>query len=151
MIFYKIILGLCLVASLLVSPTKAIAEPVKIEEMDAQQLVSYFSVQYGTDKDIALAVMRCESGGKNSAVGDNGLSKGIYQFQEETFTRMSKLKGDELDYTSKLDQIKLAVWALGKPNLAREWTAYRAIKNNGKYSFYSKQLKKHFTVYCSLY
>jgi hypothetical protein len=64
--------------------------------------------------------------------------------------RMSKIYGEELDYDSQFDQLKLGIYALSKPELAREWSTYVAIKKGGTYSFYSKQLKQNFTVKCRL-
>ena len=112
-----------------------------------ENIVTHFADVNGLDTKLALAVMRCESNGVQSTVGDGGLSKGIFQYQNETWERHSKEFGETLDINSPYDQARLATWAIanGKGN---EWTAYRTIKNGGTYSFYSRQLKKHFTVTC---
>ena len=115
-----------------------------------EDLIEQFSEQYGADPDIVKKVMDCESGGDHKMSSDGGHSNGIAQFQKSTFNRMSKIFGEKLEYSSKYDQLKLATWALSQPKLAREWTTYVAIKNGGKYSFYSNLNKKHYTVYCKI-
>lgn len=82
-----------------------------------------------------------------NAIGDGGRSRGIAQFQKESFNRLSRLMGEELDYNSPHDQIKLLSWSVANGH-GREWTAFRAIKNGGTYSFYSRQLQQHFSVVC---
>jgi hypothetical protein len=149
---YNKILVFALIISLFFY-TKVIAEPIEIINplnLTTKDQVVYFSNLYGGDSKIALQVMECESGGDHNNVGDGGRSRGIMQFQKETFTRMSKAMGLKLNYSSRYDQIKLATWALTQPEFASEWTTYKAIKNGGKYSFYSRQMKKHYTVKCSL-
>lgn len=149
---YKIIVPLVLTFSLLGFPTKDYAEDIKINPLDLSttEQVIYFSNLNGGDAEVALKVMECESGGNHSAKGDGGRSNGIFQFQKSTFLRMEKMLGEDLNYDSKYDQIKLASFALSKPELAREWTAFVAIEKGGKYAFWSRQLNKHFVVYCRL-
>ena len=116
----------------------------------AEDNITHFSELYGSNEDIVRAVIRCESHGLHSAKGDGGNANGIAQFWEGTFNRMSNKLGEKLDYNSEYDQVKLLSFAMSKPELAREWTSYRAIMNGGKYTFYSKVDKKIHTVYCKL-
>lgn len=125
------------------------APSVPINERTYEQQITYYAELYNFNTAIALKVAECESGYSNKAKGDSGLSNGIYQFQKPTFTQFSKEMGETLDYTNPHDQIKLAMWAMANGH-ARSWTAYRAIVNGGTYTFYSKQLKKTFTVVCKL-
>lgn len=152
MLAKKIVISLVLVSSLLGFPTKDYADEIKInpQDLSVTDQVIYFSNLYGGDSEIALKVMDCESGGNHSVVGDGGRSRGIFQFQKSTFERMERGLGENLNYTSQFDQIKLASYALSHDELAREWSTYRAIKNGGKYAFYSSQLKRHFVVYCRI-
>lgn len=144
----KTIVCLCMMISLLGFPAKVISEPLKIsEELPLEKQVELFTLVYGGDAELNKKVIRCESGWDVKADGDGGISLGVAQFQLESFNRMSKAFGEKLDYNSSYDQLKLFVWAMNN-GYAREWTAYRAIKNGGTYSFYSKQLGRHFTVYC---
>ena len=132
----------------IVSPANK-AEYVKAASQN--DLIEQFSEQYGADPLIAKAVVRCESKGNHSTVGDGGHSNGVYQFMEETFNRMAKKMGEEgLDYTSEYDQLKVGTYAMAHPELAKEWTTYVAIQKGGTYSFYSKINKKHFTIHCKV-
>lgn len=149
----NIILGLTLIISLLVSPTKTIAEPVEIVNpvnLSLDEQIVYFSNLYQVDVSLVRKVIECESGFSNTVVGDSGLSRGIFQFQRSTFYRMAKILGEDLNYESQYDQLKLGIYAMSKPELAREWTSYVAIQKGGTYSFYSRQLGKSFIVRCSL-
>ena len=102
------------------------------------------------DEPLVRKVIDCESKFKHNTSSDNGFSNGIMQFQKATFIRMAKKYGEVLDYNSQYDQLRLGIWAISKPELAREWTSYVAIQKGGVYSFYSRQLQKHFTVKCKL-
>jgi len=149
----NIIVSLVLITSLLVNPTKVIAEPLEIVnpiELTRNGQIQYFTTLYGANINIVNKVIECESKGIHGAVGDSGLSNGIFQFQKSTFYRMAKIYGEELNYSSEYDQLKLGVWAMSKPELAREWTSYVAIQKGGTYTFYSRQLGKTFTVKCKL-
>lgn len=144
----KKIFASLLLPLLLLSSQPVIAEPIKIsEDLPIEKQVELFTLVYGGDVELNKKVIKCESGWNVKANGDGGISLGIAQFQLESFNRMSKAFGEKLDYYSSYDQLKLFVWAMNN-GYAREWTAYRAIKNGGTYSFYSNQLKKHFTVKC---
>lgn len=148
----KIIVGIVLIISLLVLTTKVIADPLEIVKpkyLSIEQQVVYFSALYGVNPNLMLSVMNCESEGNQNAKGDGGRSFGIFQFQKETWSRISKDMGEVLDINSTHDQAKLASWAFAN-DYEREWTSYRAIKNGGSYSFYSKQLKKNFHIHCEL-
>ena len=145
----KIKILVCVVVSLLAFSTKAIADPVDIKTSDLtiEQQVTYFSELYGADTDIVEKVIQCESRGIVNAIGDSGRSIGIAQFQKPTFLMLSKKLGEELDFNSSHDQIKLLSWSIAN-GYGRNWTSYVAIKNGGTYSFYSNQLKRHFRVTC---
>lgn len=148
LVLWLLIWGLSLIF-LPLSRAKAEAPVLPLEKQPIESIVVHFSNENGVDPDLMLAVMRCESNGKQSTVGDGGRSRGIFQIQKPTWDRFTKEMGETLDYNSPFDQARVATWAFanGKQN---EWTTYRSIKNGGSYSFYSKQLKKHFTVKCSL-
>lgn len=141
-----------LLFSLLGFPTKDSAEEIKINPLDlsVKDQIIYFSNLYGGDSQIAIRVMECESGGNHKTSGDGGRSNGIFQFQKSTFLRMEKEFGEDLNYSSQYDQIKLASYALSKPELAREWTTYVAIQKGGSYSFWSSQNQRHYTVKCAI-
>ena len=125
---------------------------IKITDLSYQAQIDYFSDLFGVDNSLVKGMVQCESINWNpQAKGDykNGkpLAFGLFQYHKETFERHSKKFGEELDYYSSYDQIKLGTWAIAN-GYGREWTSYRAIENGGTYSFYSNLLEKHFTAKC---
>lgn len=143
---------LAFILSLIVFPlgkAKAEAPTIELKDQPIEAIVAHFAEVNGIDAKLAITVMYCESKGNQSAISDGGRSVGIFQYQLPTWERHTEEFGEKLDIHSPYDQAKIATWSLahGKGN---EWTAYRAIKNGGTYSFYSTQLKKHFTVKCSM-
>lgn len=135
--------------SLFVIPTKDSAEELKINEMSTKEQVWYFSDLYNVDYKLIDKIIECESKYNNDVCSDGGRSCGVAQFQKPTFNELSKKMGEDLDYYSEYDQVKLLAWSVSN-GYGKRWTAYRAIQNDGVYSFYSKQLKQHFTAYCKL-
>ena len=129
--------------------TKAEAPELPLKDQPIENIVTYFSIENGVDPELMLAVMRCESHGNPNVVGDGGRSRGIFQIQKPTWDRFTKEMGETLDYTSSYDQARVATWAFANGK-AKEWTTYVAIQKGGTYSFYSRQLKQHFTVKCSI-
>ena len=138
---------LVLLVTYFVPITYAEAPKPKLQDQPITQIVTVFAEQNGLDPKIALSVMQCESRGIQNNPGDGGKATGIYQYWEDTWERHSKEFGEELDINSPYDQAKLATWAIADGK-GREWTAYRALMNGGKYTFYSSKLKKTITVYC---
>lgn len=91
----------------------------------------------------------CESGGK-AVSGDSGHANGVLQIHEPTFERWERKMGEDLNYDSTMDQIKIGAWAFSQGDEYRnQWTMYVALKKGGTYSFYSKLLGKHYTVHCN--
>jgi len=150
--FTKIIIG---VATVMFAATSAYAHapngPLWTKTIDEQ--IEYFSELYGADSKVIKKVIECESGGNHKAVGDGGRSKGIAQIQGPTWKDLEQKfnleYAEDLNYMSRFDQLKLTTYSIANGE-GRRWTAYRAIMNGGTYSFYSKQLQKHFKVTCKL-
>lgn len=145
----KAIILLGVTFSLLGFPQRIVSQEVKISEQSITVQIDHFAALYGVDGSLVKKIVQCESKGNEKATGDNGLAYGLFQYHKGSFERHAKLLGEELDYYSSYDQIKLGVFAISK-GYGREWSSYRAIKNGGKYSFYSKLLKRNFVVYCKL-
>lgn len=152
--FRNIIIVFLAILSLLVSPQRGLSEELQILDLPNTTIktqIDFFSNLYNTDAVIVEKVIKCESSENHSAVGDGGRSKGIAQFQEPTWKNLEQKYneeyGEDLNYHSSFDQIKLVTWSIAH-GYGNNWTAYRAIKNGGKYSFYSFQLQKHFTIVC---
>lgn len=108
------------------APTREIKEYSNIE------LIDYFAKKYNIDKTMFLKVAKCESKLNPKAIhyNDGGKGKhsvGIFQFQEKTFLTWEKKLGEDLNYGSAFDQIKLAsfMWSKGQQN---QWSCYRMLK-----------------------
>ena len=131
--------------------TYAQAPNSPIWDKTIRQQIEYFSEIYGVDPNIVDKVIDCESGGDHKAIGDGGRSKGVAQIQGPTWKDLEQKFNvqyeEDLNYMSQFDQLKLTTWSIANGE-GRRWTAYRAIMNGGTYSFYSKQLQKHFNVTC---
>lgn len=147
---YKIIIALVLVISLLgIFPQRLISQGLEISEQSVTNQIDYFATLYGADSRIVKRVVDCESNGLHSAKGDGGRSVGIAQFQKATFLDLEYKMGEDLNYSSSFDQLKLLTWSIANGH-GNRWTAYRALKNGGVYSFHSTQLNRDFTVRCPL-
>ena len=138
--------------SLLGFPAKDMASELEIEETPVSELsideqIDHYATLYGVDNSLIKKIVQCESNYKTTAIGDGGRARGLLQYHQGSFERHEKLFGEDLDYHSSHDQIKLGTFAISK-GMGREWTSYRAIMNGGEYSFYSKLLQKNFTVRC---
>lgn len=131
------------------SPTASIAQaPTRgTNQYTPKELAEHYTTISQGEAKYTSAVIRCESQYNPKARGDSGRALGVGQFHKPTFERLSKLMGEELDYNSYYDQTKLLAWSLDN-GYGANWTAYRAIKNGGTYSFYSKLLGKHYTSVC---
>lgn len=150
--FTKIIIGAVMIVFMTTS-TYAQAPNIPLKDKSVKEQIEFFSEIYGADSKVVNKVIECESGGSHKAIGDGGRSKGIAQIQEPTWKDLEQkfnVKYEEdLNYTSKFDQLKLTTYSIANGE-GHRWTAYRAIMNGGTYSFYSKQLQKHFKVTCRL-
>lgn len=152
--FYKIIIVLLVTCSLLgLHPQSTLSEELQIADMPYTIQINHFANLYGVDSRLVSKVIECESGGKHSSNGDGGRSHGIAQIQKPTWDWMEKMYqkeyNEDLNYNSAFDQIKLTTYMISKGE-GHNWTTYVAIQKGGKYSFYSSQMKRHYTVYCKL-
>jgi hypothetical protein len=131
------------------SPTALIASaPTRtLNQYSPKELADHYASISQGESRYTSAVIACESRYEPTSKGDGGRANNVGQFHKPTFERLSKLMGEELDYNSYYDQTKLLAWSLDN-GYGANWTAYRAIKNGGTYSFYSKLLQKHYTATC---
>lgn len=150
--FTKKIIALFLIASLYgffpqrtVSAELEITPPITKEYV--QQQIDHFSELNGVDPKLITRMVECESHGSSKALGDGGRAFGILQYHKATFERHAKELGENLDYYSVYDQIKLGTWAIANGK-ATEWSSYVAIQQGGTYAFYSKLLKGNYVVVC---
>ena len=117
------------------------------DDYSLDELIVRFAKENEVSPALLKKVMLCESHGNMELVGDGNRALGIYQYHEPTWEEFTSKMGEDLNRDSAYDQIKVTAWAFSN-GYAQRWTAYRAIMNGGTYSFYSKLLKKHFTVKC---
>ena len=82
---------------------------------------------------IMLDVMRCESGFRHDAIGDDGVSRGIVQFRKETFyefAEMAKKQGvwrfGKPRWLDPQQQVFLLEWGIDN-GYGRRWTCYREL------------------------
>jgi hypothetical protein len=144
---HTIILSFILVL-LFTNNSYAIAPELKLQDQPIENIVTHFANEHGVDPKIALAVMKCESGGRK-VMGDGGRAYNEFQFHKGTWDKMSKAMGEELDINSGYDQAKLATWAIAN-GYGTHWTSYVAIQKGGTYTFYSRLMKKTYTVNCKV-
>lgn len=146
------VLALLAILQLEVKEVKAESEQIVVQQeveliLTPVEYATKYSQYYGIDESVFKKVMWCESNNKPYKVGDGGRARNVLQFHKGTFDSYAKKLGEPLDYDSYHDQIKLGAYmfSIGEAN---HWTAYRAIKNGGTYSFYSTLLERHYTVTC---
>jgi hypothetical protein len=88
--------------------------------------------EQGNDANLVIDIIECESGGKYNAIGDDGVSVGIAQFQKITFEEMKHLaKMPKLRWKNPIDQLRLMVWMLNNGH-GKRWTCYRKIMQQKK-------------------
>ncbi len=77
------------------------------------ELIRDYAAVYGVDPDYAVAVAKCESELKTTAVGDGGRAHGVFQFHKPTFEMFAKKMGQTgmLEYRDTEDNINVAMWA----------------------------------------
>jgi len=80
------------------------------------------------DVNLVIDIIECESSGRYNAVGDDGVSVGIAQFQEETFNEMKVAAHmPRLRWKNPIHQMRLMVWMLDH-GFGTRWTCYRKLK-----------------------
>lgn len=96
-----------------------VAEQVKYSTSTAERLITHYAQQNGASATDMIRVARCESGFLSNAVGDHGMSYGLYQIHLPAHPTITKAQA--------LDPIWSMEWAakqFAKGN-ARIWTCFR--------------------------
>jgi hypothetical protein len=79
------------------------------------------------DAKLMIDIIECESSGRYDAVGDDGVSVGIVQFQEATFNEMKRLAHmPRLRWKNPIHQLRLMVWMI-EHGYGDRWTCYRRL------------------------
>lgn len=89
-------------------------------------MIRYWAHVDQTDPEFLVAVARCESELKTTAVGDNGKAYGVYQFHQPTFEMFARMMREDgtiakdvsLDYRDTEHNIRMASWAF---STERDW------------------------------
>jgi len=117
-----------------VEPTPPIPTEECADKACVEALIRHYSKVYKVNADYALAIARCESELKHTAVGDNGLAYGVYQFHRPTFALFEKkmrrtgelMENESLDYKSTDDNVRMALWAF-QNDKDHHWTCARKV------------------------
>ena len=131
MLVRVLIVCLAITSLLAFQPQRIEAEPQQIKEPTPKELISLYASQYGASETQLLKVASCESQFNPNAFhkNDGGKGKhsvGVFQYQESTFDQFDNLIGEDLDYYSYHDQIKLTAYVFAKyPKLKSHWTCYK--------------------------
>lgn len=91
-----------------------------VDSLTVPELITYLAPENAAE---LRGVAWCESTHRPYAVGDGGRAVGIMQFHRPTFDMYSKQMGEELNYESSYDQIKVADYMWNK-GLQRHWTCW---------------------------
>ena len=123
---------------LVLLPLVVLAKPVETTEIEIpatpRELITQYALKYGASETELLKVATCESRLKPNAIhyNDGGKSRhsfGVFQYQEKTFDRFDDLMGEDLDWYSYNDQIKLTAYVFAKyPKLKSHWTCSKITK-----------------------
>lgn len=105
-------------------PLEKLIQPLERATMPLQAFIDEFSDQYGVSSSDLYRVLYCESRLDEKAVGDGGLARNVAQFHRQTFEGWAKELGEELNYDSAHDQIKLMAYAFSKGRQS-SWTCSR--------------------------
>jgi len=123
LILANFIISLVLIA---IPPYKvSYSAPIK-PELSVNEFISLYASKYGISENTLLKVAKCESNLKPNAINyhDGGKGKhsfGVMQFQKSTFDYWETKLGEDLDYYSYHDQIKLASYMFSKGQI-KQWT-----------------------------
>lgn len=127
-----IVLPLSLITMQPLQPKAEIVEPPSQITLTPREVANKYAEQHNLDKDLFAKVINCESSFNPNAINRNEpnkvLSVGILQYQEPSFNYLEKEFGEDLDFYSYNDQLKLGAWSManGKGN---NWSCWRKITN----------------------
>jgi hypothetical protein len=92
-------------------------------------ILSWVLPAHAMNVHTAISMIDCESSGRYNAVGDDGKSFGIAQFQKATFNMLkAKAHMPELRWKNPIHQMRLMVWAVDH-GYGHHWTCYSKIQH----------------------
>lgn len=128
--------------------TDSYIPPPPPKVLSVQETIVKYATVYAAPEKKLESLFRCESTFRQNVIGEEG-EIGVGQFKPDTFKRLAKLMGEDLNIHSYNDQIKLVSWlSVNHPSEMRNWTTWRALQNGGTYTFTSRQTGKTYTVIC---
>lgn len=106
-------------------PVLANAPDREVKDYSVKEMITYYANYYGANEKELLAVVKCESNFRTEVYGDGKRAFGLLQYHQPTFTHFASLMGEELDYNSPHDQIKLTAWIFTNyPQYKKHWTCW---------------------------
>lgn len=154
-ILKSFVLCVAVFSTFFATTTKAMA-PIEVKqpcgERSYDEMVVCAATQFNQSPELISKITWCESHHKVKS-HDNGRGFNVTGIHNKTFDgwlpMYEKEVGETLNKDSTYDQLKLMSWAFSKgPEYRNQWSTYVAYTKGGTYSFYSRLLKAHFTVYC---
>jgi hypothetical protein len=147
-----VIVGLAILLTGRTSRGEEIVPVVDTANMSVVEAIDYIAPKFAQDPVLIKKIVWCESMNQ-VVVHDGGRGIGVTGLHRQTFNLWLPIyreeMKEELNYDSTFDQLKMISWAFSKGETYRDdWTSYRAYRNGGTYSFYSRTLGSHFTVKC---
>ena len=127
--------------------------PTIVKVLTIPEQIEKAALQFNQDPKLISKIAYCESEHK-VLPHDGGRGVNMTGIHDTTFKGWlplyQKEVGETLDIKSTLDQFKMMSFAFSKGDTyRRQWTTYRAYKNGGTYTFYSRLMKKTFTSRCA--
>ena len=97
-------------------------------------LLLYIPSVNAMDAKLMVDIIECESSGRYDALGDDGISVGIAQFQEATFNEMKKkARMPRLRWKNPVHQRRLLIW-MSDNGYGSRWTCWRKIMKRGEFT-----------------
>ena len=95
-----------------------------------ESLIDKWATNYGVSSSTMNRLMKCESGGNPQALNPtdpNGGSKGLFQYQTNTFNLWAKEIGETRDIWDAEAQIRLTAYALSQ-NRQSHWSCFKILR-----------------------
>jgi hypothetical protein len=119
------------IVTLITISSMATAEAPIYEPKTPEEYILMYAQKYDINESMFLKVAVCESSLNPDAIHyhDGGKGKhsvGVFQFQESTFLTWEKIFGEDLDYYSYHDQIKLAAFMFSEKQQS-QWSCTKIV------------------------
>lgn len=105
------------------SPIELLSEKPSVRQI--KEAIVFISDKYGLNETELYQTLKCESGFRFDAVGDNGKAKNVAQFHLPTFKKYCSG-----DYNSAKDQL-ICMAQMWQKGLQRHWTCWRNLNIPG--------------------